>query len=54
MKKFFLLSKVYGWLPPGPVALVTSAQKGCANVISAVRIHPFPLFCFISSLYIEG
>jgi hypothetical protein len=22
------LSKVYGWLPPGPVVLVTTAQKG--------------------------
>ena len=34
MKKYFPLSKVYGWLPPGPVVLVTTALKGRANVKS--------------------
>jgi len=28
MKKSFPLSKVYGLLEPGPVVLVTTAQKG--------------------------
>jgi hypothetical protein len=27
MKKSFPLSQVYGWLPPGAVVLVTTAQK---------------------------
>ena len=31
MKKSFPLSKVYGLLEPGPVVLVTTAQKGRAN-----------------------
>jgi len=34
MKKSFPLSKVYGLLEPGPVALVTTAQKGRANVMT--------------------
>jgi flavin reductase (DIM6/NTAB) family NADH-FMN oxidoreductase RutF len=34
MKKFFPLSKVYGLLEPGPVVLVTTAQKGRANVMT--------------------
>lgn len=34
MKKSFPLSQVYGWLPPGPVVLVTTAQKGRANVMT--------------------
>jgi hypothetical protein len=32
MKKSFPLSKVYGLLEPGPVVLVTTAQKGRANI----------------------
>ena len=34
MKKSFPLSKVYGLLEPGPVVLVTTAQKGRANVMT--------------------
>ncbi len=34
MKKSYLLSKVYGLLEPGPVVLVTTAQKGKANVMT--------------------
>ncbi len=33
MKKSFPLSQVYGWLPPGPVVRVTTAQKDRTNVI---------------------
>jgi flavin reductase (DIM6/NTAB) family NADH-FMN oxidoreductase RutF len=33
MKKNLPLSKVYGLLEPGPVTLVTTAQKGRANVM---------------------
>jgi len=32
MKKSFPLSKVYGLLEPGPVVLVTTAQKGRARL----------------------
>src|SRR4030065_239212 len=34
MKKPYPLSKVYGLLEPGPVVLVTTAQKGRANVMT--------------------
>jgi flavin reductase (DIM6/NTAB) family NADH-FMN oxidoreductase RutF len=34
MKKPFPLSKVYGLLEPGPVVLVTTAQKGRANIMT--------------------
>jgi flavin reductase (DIM6/NTAB) family NADH-FMN oxidoreductase RutF len=34
MKKSYPLSKVYGLLEPGPVVLVTTAQKGRANVMT--------------------
>lgn len=34
MKKSFPLSKVYGLLEPGPVVLVTTAQKGRSNVMT--------------------
>jgi flavin reductase (DIM6/NTAB) family NADH-FMN oxidoreductase RutF len=34
MKKSYLLSRVYGLLEPGPVVLVTTAQKGRANVMT--------------------
>lgn len=34
MKKSYPLSKVYGLLEPGPVVLVTTAQKGKANVMT--------------------
>jgi len=34
MKKSFPLSKVYGLLEPGPVVLVTTAQKGCSNIMT--------------------
>lgn len=34
MKKSFPLPKVYGLLEPGPVVLVTTAQKGRANVMT--------------------
>ena len=34
MKKSFPLSKVYGLLEPGPVVLVTTAQKGRANIMT--------------------
>lgn len=34
MKKSFPLSKVYGLLEPGPVVLVTTAQKGHANIMT--------------------
>ncbi|KAF0191218.1 MAG: flavin reductase-like protein [Gammaproteobacteria bacterium] len=34
MKKSFPLSKVYRLLEPGPVVLVTTAQKGRANVMT--------------------
>ncbi len=34
MKKSFPLSQVYGLLEPGPVVLVTTAQKGRANVMT--------------------
>jgi flavin reductase (DIM6/NTAB) family NADH-FMN oxidoreductase RutF len=34
MKKPYPLSKVYGLLEPGPVVLVTTAQKGKANVMT--------------------
>jgi flavin reductase (DIM6/NTAB) family NADH-FMN oxidoreductase RutF len=34
VKKTFPLSKVYGLLEPGPVVLVTTAQKGRANVMT--------------------
>ena len=34
MKKSFPLSKVYGLLEPGPVVLVTTVQKGRANVMT--------------------
>jgi flavin reductase (DIM6/NTAB) family NADH-FMN oxidoreductase RutF len=34
VKKSFPLSKVYGLLEPGPVVLVTTAQKGRANVMT--------------------
>jgi flavin reductase (DIM6/NTAB) family NADH-FMN oxidoreductase RutF len=33
MKKNFPLAKVYGLLEPGPVVLVTTAQKGRANIM---------------------
>jgi flavin reductase (DIM6/NTAB) family NADH-FMN oxidoreductase RutF len=34
MKKSFPLSKVYGLLEPGPVVLVTTVQKGRANIMT--------------------
>ena len=34
MKKSYPLSKVYGLLEPGPVVLVTTAQKGRANIMT--------------------
>jgi flavin reductase (DIM6/NTAB) family NADH-FMN oxidoreductase RutF len=34
MKKSFPLSRVYSLLEPGPVVMVTTAQKGCANVMT--------------------
>ena len=34
MKKSFPLSKVYGLLEPGPVVLVTTAQKDRANIMT--------------------
>jgi len=34
VKKSFPLSKVYGLLEPGPVVLVTTAQKGRSNVMT--------------------
>jgi flavin reductase (DIM6/NTAB) family NADH-FMN oxidoreductase RutF len=34
MKKSFPLSKVYGLLEPGPVVLITTAQKGRANIMT--------------------
>jgi len=33
-KKSFPLSRVYGLLEPGPVVLVTTARKGCPNVMT--------------------
>ncbi|MGA9032770.1 MAG: hypothetical protein WB402_09660 [Sulfuricaulis sp.] len=41
MRKSFSLSQVYGWLPLDPVVLVTTAQKGGANIwIDPARKHP--------------
>ena len=34
MKKTFPLSKVYSLLEPGPVVLVSTACKGCANIMA--------------------
>jgi flavin reductase (DIM6/NTAB) family NADH-FMN oxidoreductase RutF len=34
VRKTFPLSKVYGLLEPGPVVLVTTAQKGRANIMT--------------------
>jgi flavin reductase (DIM6/NTAB) family NADH-FMN oxidoreductase RutF len=34
MKKSYPLSRVYVLLEPGPVVLVTTAQKGRANVMT--------------------
>jgi flavin reductase (DIM6/NTAB) family NADH-FMN oxidoreductase RutF len=34
VKKSFPLSKVYGLLEPGPVVLVTTVHKGCANIMT--------------------
>lgn len=34
MKRSFPLSKVYGLLEPGPVVLISTAQKGRANVMT--------------------
>jgi hypothetical protein len=60
MKKPFPLSKVYGWLPPGPVVLVTTAQKGRANIMTLSWLTmmdfepPRPPFRLTTNLYIEG
>jgi flavin reductase (DIM6/NTAB) family NADH-FMN oxidoreductase RutF len=40
MKKSYLLSKVYRLLEPGPVVLVTTAQKGKANVMTLSWLTP--------------
>lgn len=40
MKKSYPLSKVYGLLEPGPVVLVTTAQKGRANVMTLSWLTP--------------
>jgi len=55
MKKSFPLSKVYGLLEPGPVTLVTTAQKDAQTSYSfrAVWIHVFTP-SFMPNLYIEG
>ncbi len=53
MKKSFPLSKVYGLLEPGPVVLVTTAQRGLANVmtLSWLTMMDFepPLFGMVMS-----
>ncbi|MEW6331064.1 MAG: flavin reductase family protein [Pseudomonadota bacterium] len=40
MKKSYPLSKVYRLLEPGPVVLVTTAQKGRANVMTLSWLTP--------------
>lgn len=34
VKKMFPLSKVYRLIEPGPVVMVTTARKGCANIMT--------------------
>jgi flavin reductase (DIM6/NTAB) family NADH-FMN oxidoreductase RutF len=53
MKKSFPLSKVYGLLEPGPVVLLTTAQKGRANIMTLswhmmMEFEPPRVGCVIS------
>jgi flavin reductase (DIM6/NTAB) family NADH-FMN oxidoreductase RutF len=52
-KRSYALSKVYGLLEPGPVVLVTTARKGCANIMTMswhtmMEFEPPLIGCVIS------
>src|ERR1039458_4453909 len=54
VKRTFPLSKVYGLLEPGPVVLVTPAQKGRANIMAMswhtmMEFEPPIVGCVISN-----
>ncbi len=38
-KKFYLLSKVYGLLEPGPVVMGTTVREGQANIMDHVMVY---------------
>ena len=53
-KRSLPLSKVYGLLEPGPVLLLTTAHKGCCNVMplswhSMMEFEPPLVGCVVSA-----
>jgi flavin reductase (DIM6/NTAB) family NADH-FMN oxidoreductase RutF len=54
IKKSFPLSKVYGLLQPGPVVMVTTASRGCSNIMAMswhtmMEFEPPLVGCVISN-----